>query len=253
MVTCKLYGRLGNQMSQIAATIGYAVKHNMSYHIPALSERPADWPCYFPHLVNEGPQYGGIYTYKEPSQAYHEIPYYPNICLDGHFPSELYWKHCSKHIARAFNIPWENRFGVVGVHVRRGDYLKFPDVHPIVSEDYLLEAMRFFIKDGFTHFLFFSDDIEWCRNFSDQASDKLKIHRSMLTMRIDSPHSAPLDSIAQLSNCHHQIISNSTFGLWAAHLNQNPDKIVVAPKTWTNVSTEVWDTSEICPESWIRL
>lgn len=256
MVTCKLYGRLGNQMSQIAATIGYGVKHNMEYYIPPQSERPADWPCYFPHLVNEIPNFQWLITqeYKEPSQAFHEIPFLQHIRLDGHFPCEKYWSFCRKRVLKAFNIPYNLTKGVVGVHVRRGDYLNHPQIHPVVTEEYLIHAMKYFLVRGYDKFIFFSDDMDWCRTFINSCDSKFIFRQIDKSFDVRfSGNNSPLQDMSLLSSCEHQIISNSTFSMWAAHLNQNPDKIIVAPKIWTHVTPQEWDTSDICPDTWIRL
>ncbi|HNL60742.1 MAG TPA: alpha-1,2-fucosyltransferase [Chitinophagaceae bacterium] len=54
-----------------------------------------------------------------------------------------------------------------------------------------------------------------------------------------------------MSVCKHNIIANSSFSWWGAWLNENPDKIVIAPKNWFNKGPK--DTYDLYPEGWITI
>lgn len=72
-------------------------------------------------------------------------------------------------------------------------------------------------------FIFFSDDIEWCKgNFS---SIKYELY-------FESGKDTLAEKISLMSSCKHFIISNSTFSWWAQWLGQNEKKIVISPKHW---------------------
>ena len=52
-----------------------------------------------------------------------------------------------------------------------------------------------------------------------------------------------------MSKCKHNIIDSSTFSWWAAWLNNNLSKIVIAPEKWMVNDN---DYHAKIPESWIR-
>jgi len=237
---------MGNQMSQIAAVIGYADKYGMEYCFPNHTIDPDVSKVYFPDLPTFHGGDRAFPIYKEhPTQIYRPIPFMTDICLQGYFQSENYFIHCQEKVRNAFNFSYKLIKEVIGIQVRRGDYFKYPDKHPVQSIEWLEKAMDYFRSRGYCKFLVSSDDLPWCKE--NLNSQKYPYYIFSYTDP-DEKRSMEL-----LSSCEHQIISPSIYGWWAAWLNQNPNKIVLAPKIWTLAPSFVWDTSDICPANWIRM
>lgn len=241
-VYAKQYGRLGNRCFQQAAAIGYAMTHDMPYVLGELT-------------TNKVMRMSPVITLKEGGHNYTELPFQSHwknkaVILDGYWQSEKYFAHCREEVLKAFVFPWELKEGWCSIHVRRGDYLNYPDKHPVVTAEYLEKAMDYMIgKLGYYQFMFFSDDIDWCKYFvkhGEFAAEFISEFREGYT---------EIEDLIVMSCCESHIISNSTFSWWGAWLNQNPNKVVISPSkdNWFGPGNAHLDTSDLIPESWIQI
>lgn len=129
----------------------------------------------------------------------------------------------------------------VSLHVRRGDYVQLADTMGLCSLDYYRSAMcqmRERVKNPV--FYVFSDDIGWTREaFAGEAN----------CVFVEEQWENSLCDMMLMAACRHHIIANSTYSWWGAWLDQNLDKIVIAPRQWL-ASGEFTD---IVPSCWIKI
>ena len=123
----------------------------------------------------------------------------------------------------------------VSVSVRRGDYVNLKCDMP---KEYYTTAIKYIrerVSDA--KFFFTSDDIEWCKkNFAGNPDFEF-VEKSNPDDRFD---------LCVISECKHDIIANSTFSVWGAWLNKNPNKITIRPDFWP-------ERKDFWPEDWICL
>jgi hypothetical protein len=115
----------------------------------------------------------------------------------------------------------------VGVHVRRGDYLKpaFRGMLPVLSASWFESAAQIVRqRHGDVRFLVVTDDPAWAR-------DRLRLPGPTEVASLDHP-SSPLDDLVLLSRCAHHVVSNSTFGWWGARLSTAGGSVIV-PTRWS--------------------
>ena len=122
----------------------------------------------------------------------------------------------------------------VSIHLRRTDYVGNPFYVDLSDTDYYEKAIDLFPHDTF---LVFSDDLVFAR-------EKFKGERYKIV-----EGNGPTQDLNLMASCKSNIIANSTFSWWAAWLNPNPEKKVVAPKAWHPDGIE---RTKI-PDTWIRL
>jgi len=123
----------------------------------------------------------------------------------------------------------------ISLHVRRGDYVNNKTLGDVVSLDfykYALEIISDKVNDPY--FFIFSDDPLFV---------KQKIIPLMPCARFRIvDHNKGIDSwidMALMSKCSHHIIPNSSFSWWGAFLGSHNNQVVVAPKYWANVNSNV--------------
>jgi hypothetical protein len=178
-----------------------------------------------------------------------------NTYYYGYWQNENYFCNITEQIRNAFifknpldkqNLQIKNLIensNSVSIHIRRGDYVNNAAYRCLQNNNYYLNALKYLQTKlkGMVYFVF-SDDIAWCRHniILDNCYyiDWNKGAFSYIDMQL-------------MSCCRHNIIANSSFSWWAAWLNSNSDKIVIAPKIWFN--TDENDSKNIIPNNWIRI
>jgi len=179
--------------------------------------------------------------------------------LDGYWQNERYFSSIRGILINEFDIKEKSpayktvlaqitSCNATSVHVRHGDYVTLTSantLHGVLPLAYYSSAVEHFTKlDKNAVFFVFSDDLNWCRehfvfiknlNFVDGSKLGLSSKEELLLM----------------SHCGHNIIANSSFSWWAAWLNTNAGKNVVAPQNWFNSGQK--QPEELIPKDWIRL
>ncbi len=250
----QLMGGLGNQLFIVAASYAYSLKHCKRLYLPKVwdgirEDRPSYWNTLLKNLnrftIDKIPD-TKLNIYNEPTFGYKQIPFLKNnIRLNGYFQSPLYFIEYEKEIKELLKIPIQYTFDktTVAVHIRRGDYLKHPDIHHVQNIIYYQNAQKKMeqILGYKPNYIYFSDDKEWLRN-------SFQLSEGDIISNLDKDY----DEFTYMSQCHHFIIANSSFSWWAAYLGKTNDKIVIAPTKWFGDKGPS-DYSSIYPLEWIQL
>lgn len=236
-VYAKKFGRTGNQLFQKAAAIGYAMKHGLEYS-----------------LDGNRPRFGNpqIHHIRESTHHFNPLtaPAAKHVILEGYFQSEKYFAHCRNIVQNELCPPIT--YGLRGwcsIHLRRGDYLLYPDKHPVITAAYLDKAIEYICDNtGVNRFIVFSDDIPYTQSLIN----------SRIYYGCEFSYSEGQSEWADLTHmacAEHHIIANSTFSWWGAWFGWNPNKVVVSPSkdNWFGPGNASLDTRDLIPDSWIQI
>lgn len=233
------YGRLGNQLFQVATCLGHAAKIGSRAVLPlwhysyAFSRPPAE--------VSDLPL-DSLTAYHEPCHGYRELPLEDNLDLHGYFQSHRYFEHIADEIRNRFRVRRRSGLcaGVCAIHVRRGDYINTA-VHPVMPMTYYEEAMSLLRSQGVRRFRVFSDDLNWCREHFTAPGVSISRRQNEIS------------DLAEMCDCEHFIIANSSFSWWAAYLGGSDERTVVYPSVWFSGPYAHYDTRDMCPANWLKL
>lgn len=272
-------GRLGNQMFQIAGTIGLAKKYNTWWIFPHWDYEPFfNFPkASLSFASPEGIQrLAGDQEILDASElATHLDPRTRRFLQDL-----TIWEGCEDQVKQFFkpsdlakailneneywNWVWgkilRERHWVIGLHVRRGDNASRENGHlyyPLPTLDYYQRALSHL--EPSMPVLIVSDEPEWCEeNLVPHIDRETKvmhgITRAELQVGVAQPkEDVPMDWVDMMvmSLCQYHIIANSTYSWWAAWLGNS--KGVFYPSAWYGPEIDYADHRLILPKNWTEV
>ena len=217
-------GRLGNQLWQIASTIGIARNQGEAAGFPFWRYQP-----YFSVPGEFFPDLDAAPSYDLGCDYLQDLKYLEGIEteLRTYFrPSPDVWGRLARRFDDVVTLAHKT-----SVHVRRGDYVENPDLFPPLPLEYYAEAME--LTNG--PYLVFSDDVGWCR-------------RNLPGDCYFMEHNMDFEDLFLMAACDEHITANSTFSWWAAWL---ADTRAIYPRQWG--SGFQYDSGQILPEGAIVL
>jgi hypothetical protein len=279
-ITTNIVGGLGNQLFLVANLVATAKRNNLPAYVEriALSDsceapRPTYWasmlsqldiPSTPPARVNAEAR---VVPELRPAAPIQGLDPNGHHRLVGFFQSDTYFADCKPEIHRLFTPPAcmeaaSDRFfqivpdvkhkHVIGLHVRRGDYLRMTDVFEIPSHQYYMESLemlcgsqlnRYYARaeDAPFHVLVFSDDKQYGRTLCGVLRTRYPAVRCTLVggdgdatrpAFVDAAVPEDVSELLMMSLCNDLIIANSSFSWWGAYLNDSPMRRIVAPAKW---------------------
>mgnify|MGYP003631268059 CR=1 FL=1 len=265
-----LYGRLGNQLYQYAALRGISEKTGIECKIPDFHDY--SWhgqKCLLNNFNLKAPplEYAdrmrvrGTHEEKSPNVFYEKFFSVNPYCnIKGFFQFTGYFDHCEDIIREEFTpkkffldkaekLLEQHRKGgyeIVSIHIRRGDMMNYMQQDTGVSPyqvfgrqdifeegtvygDYLSKAMKFF-ENKKVKFLVFTGGK---RNGNDIEDIEYVKRVFKGNQYIFSQSNDAMMDFTTIMLCDHNITCHqSTFGWWAAFLNNNEHKVVTSPQNY---------------------
>ena len=260
-VVGKLMGGLGNQLFIIFATYAHAIKTDSRPLI--ITNKPSDRKTYFDTVLYKNIEKIENSEFEQVRDNHHHsyraLPCKPNIILYGFFQSYKYFIDYFEEILKRLDFielrknimkKYKNYLNFdTTMHFRLGDYKKQEYNHPICDIKYYINCLDKLKEDSKILFFYEKSD-------ENTVLEKIFLLRLQFKKMLFHPINTDIVDYEQLfimSSVKINIISNSTFSLWAAYLNDNIDKIVYYPSVWFGKNISFKNTSDMFPEKYIKI
>jgi len=260
-----LIGGLGNQLFQLASVAELSWKYGIPFVLDAKSldrEFGLSFLNVFPNNAYKVMSVGTelrfiesqacgtpkLRSYSEKNFHYTPIKLKGNhIKLQGYFQTEKYFLSISSGLRDLLRQNLQIESGTINSHaaiqIRMGDMarnVRSRNFHGIITDNYIKEACEILDVNP-RDLMVFSDDFA-------SIEHELPIFYSTNSDRSSSSNA--LSDLQRLSAQNRLIISNSSFGWWAAWLSSAK---VVAPKNWFAKKSRKLNTKDLIPIHWFTI
>ena len=234
IVVQEMRGRLGNQMFMYASAYGLARRRHCLMYIDLrllntlrtiflIDESRLISATDLSLLKNIPTVWNSACMYYPSLMEHNKLN--RSLRLMGYWQSYKYFVDYSKEIRLQFSLntnilqkaqtyirSLQMKTTLVGVHIRRGDFLSFGyRLRGVVASSfaYINASMSYYTSihpDSF--FIVSSDDKQWCRTMFSNRSDVV----------VTSDAYSPSEDLAILTACNHSLVTTGTFSWWTAFL-----------------------------------
>jgi len=218
-------GGIGNQLFQVAAAFSYSRLSRKDLKIDATRWTASQGrnPLEYKDSIFKNFEYGewdGSTEFTEEGFRYEDIPFIRgDVMLSGYFQSWKYFYDFMEEFIDQLVLPEVRTNFIkeknVAFHIRRGDYLKFPDIFDIGQE---------YFRRQFFNFQDYQINV-----FTDSPELILKEFDGYDFNLIQT--SSELNDLTLISQHDNVVCSNSSFSWWASLLGKEKTKIIV-PDKW---------------------
>ena len=189
-----------------------------------------------------------------------------NVYIDGKFMSQKYFEDILSEVKQVYTFPEIENLSLppkanenfliyydeimksnsVGIHIRRSDSRYNEELYKdICTKEYYGAAIKYIVERyPDAKFFVFSNEPKWIKGWLKEIvmtqisegmtkDEMTELRKRFVLVEANDEYTSYLDMFL-LSKCKHNILSNSSFSWWGGWLNDNPDKILIAPSQWLN-------------------